>query len=88
MPVASMGVGGRVSMTTTYASPKRLELLRSHRKGDQMPHVSKRCKKCRSRLNDPAYPKKSADPNNTGVCRDCREDARAKSMLDKMGLRP
>ncbi len=53
-----------------------------------MTHVPKRCKKCRSRLKDPAYPLASADPNNTGVCRECRTDAREKSMLDRLGLRP
>jgi uncharacterized protein YlaI len=50
-----------------------------------MPQVSKRCKECRSRLDDPAFPVKSADPNKTGVCRECRVDQK---VIDRLGPSP
>jgi hypothetical protein len=62
-------------MNTPYASPKPATVSPGiKRGGDRVTMVSKRCKRCRSRLNDPAYPNESADQNATGVCRGCRVD--------------
>jgi hypothetical protein len=44
----------------------------------------KRCKKCRCRLNDPAFPKQSEDRHDSGTCQECRADAG--EMQAKLGL--
>ncbi len=47
---------------------------------------SRRCKKCRCLVNDPAYPLESEDTKNTGHCQRCRADRSDPRAMLNLGL--